>query len=185
VRISDPAMHEVTDTSEAPFTLSTSATYVAVAFREVWSFDDRNVDPGPSWTGASFDDSAWRYGGGQLGYGDADENTVLNPTSPAQPSVYFRKKVSLPGGASAAHLKVLFDDGFALWVNGRLVASRNVGGTTHAAYATGSAENASFEADIDASAFVAGENTLAVMVKQGGPTSSDVSFDLELRVTRP
>jgi galactose oxidase len=185
VRVSDPAMPEVADTSEGPFTLSTAATYVAVAFGEIWRFDDRNVDPGPAWTGASFDDSAWRYGAGQLGYGDADENTVLNPTSPAQPSVYFRRKVALPGGASAAHLKVLFDDGFALWVNGRLVASRNVESTAHTAQATANAENAVFEADIDASAFVDGENTLAVMVKQRGPTSSDVSFDLELRVTRP
>ncbi len=185
VRISDPAMPEVTDTSEAPFSLSTSATYVAVAFREVWRFDDRNVDPGPSWTGASFDDSAWRYGGGQLGYGDSDETTVLNATSPAQPSVYFRKKVTLPGGASAARLKVLFDDGFVLWVNGKRVASRNVGSIEHTAFATGSAENTVAEADIDASAFVAGENTLAVMVKQRGPTSTDVSFDLELRITSP
>jgi hypothetical protein len=185
VRVIDSEMTEVVDMSKAPFTLSTAATYVAVPFGDDWSFDDRNVDPGPAWTSASFDDSAWRYGTGQFGYGDEDEHTVLRRTSPAQPSVYFRKSVSLTGKPSAARLRVLADDGFALWVNGRLVTSRNVGSTAHAALSTGSAENTLFEADLDASAFVAGENTLAVMVKQRAPESSDVSFDLELSITGP
>jgi galactose oxidase len=70
-------------------------------------------------------------------------------------------------------------------VNGRRVASRNVGNIAHTAFATADGENTQFEVDLDAAAFVAGENTLAVMVKQRGPTSSDVSFDLELRVTTP
>jgi hypothetical protein len=70
-------------------------------------------------------------------------------------------------------------------VNGRLVASRNVGSTAHSAYATGSAENALVQVELDASAFVAGENTLAVMIKQRAPDSSDVSFDLELTLTDP
>ncbi len=185
VRIFPSGIPEAADTSEAPFSLSTSATFVAIPFGEVWRFNDRNVDPGPSWTGASFDDSSWRHGAGQLGYGDSDENTVLTPTSPVQPSIYFRKKFSLPNKPSAARIKVLFDDGFVLWVNGKRVASRNVENIAHTAFATGSAENTVAEADIDASALMAGENTLAVMVKQRGPTSSDVSFDLELRVTSP
>ncbi len=185
VRIFPSGKPEAADTSEAPFALSTSTTFVAIPFREIWRFNDRNVDPGSSWTSASFDDSTWRHGAGQLGYGDSDENTVLKPTSPVQPSIYFRKKISLAGKPSAARIKVLFDDGFVLWVNGRRVASRNVGSTAHSAYGTSDAENTVFEASIDASAFVAGENTLAVMLKQRGPTSSDASFDLELRVTTP
>ncbi|MCY1081814.1 galactose oxidase-like domain-containing protein [Archangium lansingense] len=185
VRITDSRMSEVRDVSDAPFTLSNAATYVAIAFGGSWRFDDGNVDPGPAWTSASFDDSAWRSGPGQLGYGDSDEHTVLRRTRPAQPSVYFRKKLTLPDTAVGARLKVLHDDGFVLWVNGRPVTSRNVGSTAHSAYATASGENSLYEADIDASAFVAGENTLAVMVKQRSADSSDVSFDLELRITRP
>jgi hypothetical protein len=185
VRIFPSGMPDAADRSEAPFSLSTSATFVAVPFREVWRYNDRNVDPGPTWMNAAFDDSSWRHGPGQLGYGDEDERTVLNPTSPVQPSLYFRKKFSLPAKPSAARVRVLFDDGFVLWVNGRRVTSRNVGGLAHTAFATGDGENTVAEVDIDASAFVAGENTLAVMVKQRGPTSSDVSFDLELRVTTP
>jgi galactose oxidase len=186
VRVTDAEMPEVTDQSDAPFTLSRSSTYIAVPFGSYWRFDDRNVDPGPTWTSATFNDSPWREGPGELGYGDGDEHTVLVRILPnAQPSVYFRRKLVLNGAPTAARVRVLFDDGFALWVNGRQVASRNVSSTAHSAYATGGGENTLVQVDLDASAFVAGENTLAVMVKQGGPTSSDVSFDLELTLTGP
>lgn len=185
VRVTDAAMPEVRDDSDAPFIITLAPTYVAVPFGSYWRFDDRNVDPGPEWTSASFDDSAWREGAGQLGYGDGDEHTVLQRTPSAQPSVYFRKKVVLTGAPSAARLRVVLDDGFALWVNGRMVASQNVASTAHSANATADVENLAFQADIDASAFVAGENTLAVMVKQRGPASSDISFDLELILTGP
>jgi hypothetical protein len=185
VRVTDTEMLEARDVSNAPFTLSRASTYIAVPLGSYWRFDDSNVDPGAAWTGASFNDSAWREGPGQLGYGDGDEHTVLRRPPVAQPSVYFRKKVSLTGAPAMAQLRVLFDDGFALWVNGRLVASRNMGSTAHSAYATAVSENALVQVDLDASAFVAGENTLAVMIKQRGPESSDVSFDLELTLTGP
>jgi len=185
VRVTDSGMPEVQDESNAPFTIVRTSTYVAVPFGSYWRFDDRNVDPGPAWTSASFSDSAWREGPGQLGYGDGDEHTVLQRTPSAQPSVYFRRKVVLTGAPSAARLRVVLDDGFALWVNGRMVASRNVESTAHSAYATASVDNLAFQADFDASAFVSGENTLAVMIKQRGPDSSDISFDLELTLTGP
>ena len=110
---------------------------------------------------------------------------LVSSLAVAQPSVYFRRKLVLNGAPTAARVRVLFDDGFALWVNGRQVASRNVSSTAHSAYATGGGENTLVQVDLDASAFVAGENTLAVVIKQGGPTSSDVSFDLELTLTGP
>lgn len=185
VRITDAEMIEVQDVSNAPFTLSRASTYIAVPLGSYWRFNDSNVDPGATWTSATFNDSSWREGPGQLGYGDGDEHTVLLRPAAAQPSIYFRKKVSLTGAPSTARLRMLFDDGFALWVNGRLVASRNVGSTAHTAYATASAENTLVQVDLGASAFVAGENTLAVMIKQRAPDSSDVSFDLELTLTGP
>jgi hypothetical protein len=186
VRVMDSHMHAVEDVSNAPFTLSRAPTYVAIPFGSYWRFNDRNVDPGPAWTSASFNDSAWLEGPGQLGYGDGDEHTVLQRTSPSQPSLYFRKKVLLTRAPTAATLKVLYDDGFILWVNGRQLAARNVTDAAHAAYAVDSSgENTLAELALDASAFVAGENTLAVMIKQGAPNSSDASFDLELLLTGP
>jgi hypothetical protein len=186
VRVTDAAMPEVQDASDAPFTIVRASTYVAVPFGSYWRFDDRNVDPGPAWTSDSFNDSTWREGPGQLGYGDDDEHTVLQRTPSAQPSVYFRKKIFVNGTVEAASLKVLFDDGFVVWVNGTPVLSRNVSSTAHSAYANlNSGDNARVEASIPASAFVNGTNTIAVMVKQVADTSSDVSFDLELTLTGP
>jgi hypothetical protein len=186
VRISDSAMLEVRDVSDAPFTISSASTYIAIPFGSFWRFDDSNVDPGPAWTSPSFNDSTWREGPGQLGYGNGDEHTVLRKTSPSQPSMYFRKQISVEGPVQAASLKMLFDDGFAVWVNGTLVLSRYVPSTAHSVYANqNSGNNARLEASISASAFVSGVNTIAVMVKQVDGSSSDVSFDLELTLTGP
>ncbi|WP_224369014.1 glycoside hydrolase family 88 protein [Hyalangium versicolor] len=156
-----------------------------IAFGESWRYSDSGVDPGPQWFTLAFNDSGWAMGPGQLGYGDGDEATVLRRLSPAQPSVYFRKKLTLSGPVTSAELQVLHDDGVAVWVNGTLVFSRYVGnGTSHAVYASStSADNQVSTAIIPGSAFVSGENIIAVMVKQSSPTSSDVSFDLALTPT--
>jgi unsaturated chondroitin disaccharide hydrolase len=157
----------------------------AISFGGTWRYDDRGVDPGAQWRTLAFDDSGWKSGTGQFGYGDGDEATVLTRTSPAQPSVYFRKRLSLSGPVTRAELRALHDDGIAVWVNGSLVFSRHVAnGTGHAAYASAtSQDNELSSAVIPASAFVAGENIVAVMVKQSSATSSDVSFDLALTLT--
>ena len=75
---------------------------VVVGFGSTWKYDDRNVDPGAAWVSPGYDDSGWRVGAAQLGYGDGDEKTVLRRTSPVQPSVYFRKTLVVDGTVEAA-----------------------------------------------------------------------------------
>lgn len=173
----------LSDTSNAPFTISRQTTVMAIPFQSTWKYLDTNVDPGPRWPMADFDDSAWPSGAGQLGYGDGDEATVLNRTSPSQTSVYFRKKITLTGSVTEANLRVLFDDGFAVFVNGTQVFSRNVDkGLAHEKYASAGTENELVSGSIPTAVFVQGENTIAVIVKQTGATSPDLSFDLELQL---
>ncbi|HZX95242.1 MAG TPA: galactose oxidase-like domain-containing protein [Myxococcales bacterium] len=184
MRISDPGAPAVTDQSDATFTIHAPVANppgVLVAFGEVWKYDDRNVDPGTSWTTLAFNDSTWKSGPAQLGYGDGDEATVLTHMSPAQPSYYFRKKITLAQPTGAV-VKVIHDDGVAIWLNGSLVFSKyTANGLAHAAYAsTTSADNELSSFTLPSSAFLAGDNQLAVMVKQASGTSSDVSFDLEV-----
>ena len=156
----------------------------AITFGDVWKYDDRGIDNGTAWLSAGFDDSSWQQGKGQLGYGDGDETTVLAMATPRQPSVYFRKKIAVNGKVTGAALQVLYDDGAAVWINGTLVFSKNMDrGLDYAKYASASAENELARADIPATAFVAGENIVAVMVKQVGPTSPDLSFALQLDLT--
>lgn len=156
-----------------------------IAFGDSWRYEASGLDPGAGWASAGFDDSGWALGAGQLGYGDGDEVTVLPATSPSQTSVYFRKKVILERSAVDATLSAVYDDGLAVWVNGTLVLTRNMGvGTAHAKYATASAENERVELSLPPGVFVPGENTLSVMVKQNGRTSPDLSFDLRLDVAQ-
>lgn len=153
-------------------------------FGSVWKYWDAGTDPGAAWSTVGFDDAGWASGPGQLGYGDGDEATVLRRTTPRQPSVYFRRVVSLPGTpTTAGSATIRYDDGFALYVNGTLVATRNVGSLAHSAYATGNAENVLRTVTVPAGLLRAGNNTIAVMIKQKDSRSSDISFDLQLRVT--
>jgi hypothetical protein len=185
IRISDAANASVSDVSDAVFSIVTETVIRPIVFGASWRYDDRGVDPGSQWRTLTFDDSSWGTGAGQFGYGDGDETTVLRRTSPAQPSVYFRKKITLSGPVTRAELRALHDDGIAVWVNGSLVFSKYVGnGTSHAAYASAtSLDNELSSATIATAPFIAGENIIAVMVKQSSPTSSDVSFDLALTLT--
>ncbi|MBZ4421381.1 galactose oxidase-like domain-containing protein [Myxococcus sp. RHSTA-1-4] len=158
-----------------------------ISFGATWRYDDRGVDLGSGWTAPGFNDAAWKTGPAQLGYGDGDEATALYRATPRQPSYYFRKTVRLDKPITEARLRVLFDDGVGVWVNGKLLYQRNMGnGTAYGAWASGtSGDNAVLTATLPLSPnpFVVGDNVVAVMVKQANSTSSDVSFDLELSLT--
>jgi len=47
-----------------------TTTTRAIAFGDVWKYDDRGVDNGNAWLATGFNDSSWKQGKGQLGYGD-------------------------------------------------------------------------------------------------------------------
>src|SRR5512133_2038201 len=38
-----------------------------------WKYNDLGVDPGVGWNQPSWDDSSWKVGRGEFGYGDGDE----------------------------------------------------------------------------------------------------------------
>ena len=157
----------------------------AVPMGSVWKYHDSGKDLGTAWLGAGYNDSAWKSGPAQLGYGDNDEKTKLKNPNPNYPSVYFRKKVTLASVPAAATLKVVHDDGVAVWINGKLVYSKYVSkGTNYSAWASSqSTDNQLSTATVTQSGggpFKAGTNIIAVMVKQVSSSSSDISFDLSL-----
>jgi hypothetical protein len=174
----------LSDVSNAPFTITPVMRIRPIVNGDVWKYEDSGLDPGPAWSTLGFNDSAWASGPGQLGYGDGDEQTVLTRTAVSQPSVYFRKKIHLPGAVTFARLRVLFDDGVVVFVNGTQVFSRNVPSVAHGKYASASEENREDTAELPLSPnpFVHGDNVIGVMVKQNGRTSPDLSFDLSLEV---
>lgn len=181
VRVRMAGSQDVVDQSDAAFSIGHQ--WAGIPFGSTWKYRDDGGDPGPTWFAVDHDDSGWKTGEGELGYGDGDELTELVMTAPAQTSVYFRHTLTLPGTPTAATLQVKFDDGYGVWINGTPVSSRNLDrGVDHGAYASATAENVTATETVPAELFVAGANTVAVVVKQLGPTSNDLSFDLDLRL---
>jgi chitodextrinase len=156
-----------------------------------WRFLDTGVDPGASWTTAGFDDSAWRTGLGQFGYGDGDEASVVGfgpDASRKHVVTWFRTTFTVedPTAVRSLTLQLLRDDGAAVHLNGVEVHRSNLpdgplSATTRAlTNVDGAAERVWHVVTLPASALVPGVNVLAVSVHQQWASSSDLSFDLRL-----
>ncbi len=171
------------DGSDAPQPVETQTL---IPFGAIWEYFDQG-DPGPTWKTGS---GTWSKGPAQLGYGDGDEATLLEKATPGRPSAYFRTRFELPSNAELveAELQVLYDDGVAVFLNGEpLWAANTTADPDYASFATAQSadnERATRRFDLRGQhAFVAGTNTLAAIVKQNNAASSDLSFDLQLRIS--
>jgi hypothetical protein len=166
-------------------------TSVLVGTGSTWRYLDNGSDLGTAWRTPGFNDGAWSSGPAQLGYGDGDEATVLRygGNASAKPiTTYFRRSFSVanPSLFSTLNLRLLRDDGAVVYLNGVEMFRSNmpagtIGYTTPASAAvTGTDETAFVSASVTPSLLVTGTNVLAVEIHQSDPTSSDISFDLEL-----
>ncbi|HMU47244.1 MAG TPA: T9SS type A sorting domain-containing protein [Chitinophagaceae bacterium] len=155
-----------------------------------WKYLDNNTRP-VGWETSAYNDAAWALGNAQLGYGDGDETTIVSYGGNASNkyiTTYFRKTINIPDPTlfSNFSLNLYRDDGAIVYVNGVEVARENMpaGVITHTTLASsninGAAESTAVPFTIPASAFVSGNNTIAVEMHQDAITSSDLTFDLEL-----
>jgi hypothetical protein len=160
----------------------------------MWKYLDDGSDQGSLWVGDGYDDSAWKSGAGQLGYGDGDETTVVGFGGPADNkaiTTYFRTTFNVddPAQVQALALRLIRDDGAVIYVNGIEVYRDNLpaGTITSTTTATnpiaGADESAWITAALNPAALRAGTNVIAVEIHQDRPDSSDISFDLELKGT--
>ncbi|MDB6036116.1 MAG: Spore coat protein CotH, partial [Verrucomicrobiales bacterium] len=162
-----------------------------VATGSVWKYFDQGLDLGSSWRTAAFNDAAWASGPAQLGYGDGDEKTVVGsgPDGNHYTTTYFRRAFNVTGAAAfnALTLRVLRDDGAVVYLNGQEafrtgmpdgpVAFNTLANVT----ATGGDETTNFYTGVVSPGLLQeGANLLAVEIHQVLPSSSDISFDLEL-----
>ena len=154
---------------------------------ENWSFLDDGSNQGIAWRDSAFNDTTWNTGLAELGYGDGDENTVVNsgPSGARFATTYFRKKVTIPDPSIFGdfELRITYDDAYVVYVNGSQIARHpnlpaNPAFDLYSGNTVGN--NAIDTLSIPTSAFSAGENTIAVEIHQGNAGSSDVSFDLAL-----
>jgi hypothetical protein len=180
--VSDPVHIVVRSPGDAPLVL--------VPGGATWKYLDNGSDQGTVWHEPGFNDTEWKSGPAQLGFGDGDEATVLRRGDGDRGFItyYFRRafEVSTVEGISALTLRLLRDDGAVVYLNDHEVFRSNMPDgpitfNTLAAQTIGpDTENLFLSAFIDPHLLVSGRNVLAVEVHQVSVTSSDVSFDLEL-----
>jgi hypothetical protein len=175
-----------------------SAETVLLPAGSVWRYLDDGSDPGTTWTQPAFDDREWRTGQAVLGYGNAAEGrreatVVAFGSSPTNKFIttYFRNRFAVPAGLHfvSARLRLLRDDGAVVFVDGQEVARSNMpeGAISHQTLASSSVsgpDESTFEsAVLDPALLTPGTHMAAVEVHQASAGSSDLSFDLELKVS--
>lgn len=172
-----------------------------VPYGSNWKYWANSMANAPaSWQNVGFNDAAWPSGTGELGYGDGDEGTCIPsggggtlcaPTGNKWGTYYFRYTVNIPDPSIYSNFtfNVERDDGFVLYVNGVEQQRNNMPASptviTYNTSASSAIEDAVITFNISTSAFVAGDNIIAVEMHQspissGLSTSSDISFNLQL-----
>ena len=158
----------------------------------VWRYRQNGEDPGRDWTRTGYrepKDGSWKGGPAQLGYGDGDEATVfdLNLEFGRRPiTAYFRHPFEAAIKLSSLNLRVVRDDGAAVYLNGAEVWRNNLPagtltpGTLAVAGMSPPNENAWLSASLSPSLIVSGANVAAAEVHQSSQNNPDLSFDLEL-----
>lgn len=156
-----------------------------------WKYLDKGAEPAGNWVGAGFDDSAWEEGPAQLGYGDGDEQTVVDygpDPDNKYITTYFRHTFQVEDTSryKEISLELLRDDGAVVYLNGEEVIRSNMpeGEISYSTYASqyiaGAGESSFHHFTLDAEHLMPGKNILAMEIHQSYFTSSDISFDLSL-----
>ncbi len=159
-----------------------------------WRYLDDGSDQGSDWRDPGFNDTAWHTGAAPLGYGDGDEQTVVNagPNGGGRyATTYFRYRFTAEEstGLTELTLGLMRDDGAVVYLNGEEVVRTNMPDTAidYRTWAegpgvpVGGGDESSYNTfALDPTVLRQGPNVLAVEIHQASATSSDISFDLEL-----
>jgi len=140
--------------------------------------------------GWSLDGAKWSEGVAPLGYGDSQVHTPVAPKGTKPLCAFFRKDfvVEDPAQISRLFFDLMVDDGCVVKLNGHEVIRWNMpnGPITNATRATKRAtswrEKTAVPLPVDPSRLQAGTNTIEARVHQFDSRSSDLIFDLGVRV---
>jgi len=192
---SDPRSSEGSVSPNARIYIPSVSTEKLIFAGSQWRYWDRGNEPSGDWTHLGFDDSAWSSGRAQLGYGDGGETTVISfgpDASHKYSAYYFRQSFTVtdPVGVEGLNIKLIRDDGAAVYLNGKELLRSNLpeGPLTYATTALGavggSDESTWFESSVGSETLAQGPNVITVEIHQASGTSSDVSFDLEVQARK-
>ena len=157
-----------------------------IALGAEWRYLDDGSDQGTAWRGLNFDDSGWKSGPAELGFGEGDEATVL---ARGAITYYFRHGFTADtAGVVDLEVKLRRDDGAVIYLNGREIVRSNMpsGAVGHDTPARNADDdgNSLHRYNVPADSLAQGDNVVAVEVHQSSTSSSDVSFDLSFAARR-
>lgn len=147
------------------------------------------------WREPNFNDSTWNTGKSGFGYGDNDDETILNNGIQA---VYIRKKFQIENldHVTQLVLHVDYDDAFIAFINGKEVArSYNITSSNneHSSVSVNPHQEAqmysggkpeAFVVQLDSGVLVEGENCIAIQGHNNNTTSSDFSLIPMLSISK-
>ncbi|HPS54586.1 MAG TPA: CotH kinase family protein, partial [Sedimentisphaerales bacterium] len=164
-----------------------------------WKYLDNGTDQGTAWKALSFDDSTWKEGIGEFGFGNSSDTTRISYGGASHSSnkyitTYFRKKFTItnPAAVNLIYAPYVRDCGFVMYLNGQEVRRTRMP-TSDAKYCTtvyyntvsieeitSTDESAWNEFFIDPSLLVAGENIITVETHLSSITDADLGFNMKL-----
>ncbi|BCU76447.1 CotH kinase family protein [Luteolibacter sp. LG18] len=172
---------------------TTPATYIA-AGATGWKYKKGTAEassPVEAWRDTAYNDSAWTTGTAGFGYaGGYTLGTTLSDMKGTGASnystLYLRKSFTITQTPQKLLLRLKYDDGCVVWINGHEVARKSAasGQLAYTALATTDHPASAFEEvtiDPADSVLVGGTNVIAVQGLNLTKNSSDFFFDLELK----
>ena len=156
-----------------------------------WKYRVSRNMPAWNWTAVNYNDYYWESGKAQLGYGDGDEETVVDYGDDPENKIittWFRKIFVIEDTSlfRCYTLSLIRDDGARVFVNGLEMVRDNMERWWVDSYAPavevvqGADESNWFSYRLNPDMFNNGKNVVAVEIHQASGTSSDISFDLKL-----
>ena len=92
---------------------------------DYWKYFLGIKEPPSGWKDITFNDVGWNIGKSGIGYGDDDDNTVIQNVN----SIYIRKNFNISDKNNIAQMlfNIDYDDGFVAYLNGIEIARANLG----------------------------------------------------------
>ncbi len=170
---------------------------------EIWSYFKGTEEPPANWRQPDFNASSWLTGPSGFGYGDGDDETLLEdmeylepegnlPGQPGYRSLYIRKSFFLSqlDPEASLVLSMDYDDAFVAYLNGREIARSGINGLIprHDQFASEGHEAGDPEEFVITNAsglLQSGENVIAIQGHNVSQGSSDFSLIPELIIRVP
>jgi hypothetical protein len=155
-----------------------------IGHRDRWRYHLGKTNPGSNWNQLDFNDKGWPGCWSPIGYGDGDDATIIGGMKGRYSTIFMRRGFGVRELQSLKDLwvDVLYDDGFVLYLNGKLLAYKNAPKILNYRSLASRDHEAVYKErfHIDIAKIRKGRNVLAVVGLNRSKTSSDFTLTVEM-----